>query len=86
MDSALETEAPVGATREVALHRGLQTIIAEREADIVDEMVLTWRSNKASFEYLTAKVAAISELRRLESSLDRAARTAIQSNTPGSRV
>lgn len=77
MASEAETEAPIGATREVSLHRGLQTVIAEREADIIDEMVLTWRSNKASFEYLVAKVAAISELRRLEASLDRSAREAI---------
>lgn len=82
MASAAETDAP-GATREVALHRGLQAVIAEREADIIDEMVLTWRSNKASFEYLTAKVAAISELRRLEASLDRDARMAIAKTTPG---
>lgn len=48
-----------------------------READLVDQLVLAFRSGKATHDVMLAKVAAISELRSLEDSLDRAARVAI---------
>lgn len=71
--SAPEAEA----TRSVALHQGVQQIIANREADLLDEMVLVFRNGKATFEYLIGRISAISELRTLESAMDRAARQAI---------
>lgn len=80
MASAPEIDLAVAAeaTRSVSLHQGLQGIIANREADIVDAMVLTYRGNKANYEYLLSKIAAISELRAIEADMDRQARLAIE--------
>ena len=65
------------------MHRGLADMIAEREADIVDQMVLNWRGGKASYEYLHSMVACISELRRFEHQLDQQARLSIEQANKG---
>ena len=72
----LETDA--AAVRNVSLHQGVQQLIANREANILDQMVMTYRGQKASYEYLLAKIAAISEMREIEAELDRAARVSIE--------
>ena len=74
--SALETSAT--AVRNVSLHQGVQQLIANREANIVDQMVMAYRSGKGTYEVLLAKVAAISELREIEAELDRNARNSIE--------
>jgi len=73
--------AAANATRAVALHRGWGMVIAEREAQIVDDMVHDYRAGKATGEHLLAKVAAISELRKIESELDRDAKLSIEKAT-----
>ena len=80
---ATELQAAVEASRSVSLHQGLQGIIANREADIIDAMVLTYRGGKATHEYLLSKIAAISELRAIEADMDRQARIAIEHAAQG---
>ena len=84
MESEAKTDPVVAqaqAVRAVSLHQGIQQLIANREADILDAMVLTYRSSSATFEYLLSKIAAISELRAIEDTLDRAARQGIEKAT-----
>lgn len=74
----IQSAPELDAARSVSLHQGVQQLIANREADIVDDVVLMYRSGKIGYEVLLAKVAAISELRLLEASMDRAAKVAIE--------
>ena len=72
--SALKPEVLVG---KIAAHQNVQEVIAQREISIVNELVLHYRSGKASYEILLAQVAAISELRRLEAHFDNDAKQAV---------
>ena len=81
--SAIDPVAASEATRSVSLHQGLQGIIANREADIIDAAVLAYRGGKATYEFLLSKIAAISELRAIEADMDREARLAIEKVSGG---
>lgn len=81
--SAPDLATAAEATRTVSLHRGLQSVIAEREADMIDALVLAYRAQKATYELLLSKVAAISEMRAIEADMDRQARRAIEAAGKG---
>lgn len=74
MASAQAIESTIG---KIATHQNVQEIIAQREISIVNELVLHYRSGKATYEILLAQVAAISELRRLEAHFDNDAKKAV---------
>ena len=73
----MDSKVALNATQAVIIDKAFQTLVAEQEVVVVDEMVASFRSGTLTFEKAVAYVARIDQMRVMENLVESRARREI---------